>query len=63
MKLSWRDVLDCKDFVGDIVYMLRRARTVGYRYFTYNGVVYEINKNAQDMEPDYTKVADISEIF
>ena len=40
--LSWRNVLDCKTWVGDINRMYELANTLGYCFFLWNGRVYQI---------------------
>jgi hypothetical protein len=38
---TWRDVLDCKLHHGHITMIADVARLAGYRYFAWNGNVYE----------------------
>jgi hypothetical protein len=40
--LSYKDVLTCKTWLGDIAKMFEFARQLGYEYFLWNDRVYRI---------------------
>ena len=40
--LTYRNVLTCKTWLGDIARMYKHARELGYEYFLWNDRVYRI---------------------
>ena len=42
MTLTWRDVLDCKKWVGSIDAMYDLALAAGYEYFNWNDRIYQV---------------------
>ncbi len=42
MQLSFKDVLTCKVWLGDVVKMYNFASQLGYEYFLWNDRVYRI---------------------
>lgn len=47
MKPTWRDVLDCKGWVGSIDAMYDRAQAAGYQYFNWNDTIYQMGVGGQ----------------
>lgn len=44
MKLTYKDVVTCKSYLGHISKMFDLADALGYEYFLWNGRVYKIAK-------------------
>jgi hypothetical protein len=45
--LSWRDVMDCKKYYGHIDVFAKTAHQAGYRYFSFNGLIYVMDNSGE----------------
>ena len=52
MAFTWRKVFDCKKWYGNIAEIAQLAKQAGYRYFNWNGRIYDIRDDGEIEETD-----------
>lgn len=61
IKLRWRDVFDSsKLFPNNFWYCKDRAKSVGYKYILFNGLIYNVNAISADLEHSICKESDLT---
>jgi len=40
-ELSWKVVLYCHSWIGDLEIMIKYAKDLGYPYYMWNGIIYK----------------------
>ena len=60
-KPTWREILDCRVTYGHISNMAFAAAQVGYRYFSWNGRIYEVkDRSGEDVSDTGLLDTDVS---